>query len=301
MVGTISVVIPTHRRPALLRAAVGSVLAQTCPADEIIVVDDAADAATRATVEDLAASAAASGPPLRYVANPRRGASASRNLGVAHAAGDIVALLDDDDSWAPTYLDAVRRRFEASAADVVLTWRVDLRGRWSLPVRSPREGLTADDVVATNPGAVGSNICLRREVFRRVGGFDETLPVSNDKDFFLRLLQAGASYAVVRQRLVRAGRHDGQRLTNSDMRRVAGLRAYYRKHFDACRPRHRRELRRMIRRAEWRVRRDRDARGWRRHLYTIGLLALARPRTIPTPERLKGLLLAAPPRGGSRR
>jgi glycosyltransferase involved in cell wall biosynthesis len=294
MVDKISVVIPTHERPALLREALESVLAQSRQADEIIVVDDADDRSTCAVVHELAELSPDRRRRLRYLVNDgRAGASASRNLGVAHASGDVVALLDDDDRWMPSYLDSVVGRFKDSRADFVITSRVEVRGRWSLPCPSPREGLTARDVLAVNPGVVGSNICIRRMAFDLVSGFDEMLPVSNDKDFFLRLLQSGATYAVVKERLVLAGRPTGQRLTQADARRVAGMKAYYEKHFDSCLRHHHRELRRKIRRAEWRVQRDRHARGWRRHLYTLGLLALARPRTVPTLPRLKGLLIAS--------
>lgn len=302
MVDKISVVIPTHERPTLLRGTLESVLAQTRPADEIIVVDDADDQPTRNVVEAMCRVSADHGRRLRYLVNDgRAGASASRNLGVANTSGDVIALLDDDDSWLPTYLQCVVDRFEDSRADIVVTWRADVRGRWSLPYPSPREGLTARDVVAVNPGAGGSNICVRRETFDLIHGFDETLPMSDDKDFFLRLLQSGATYAVVKERLVLVGCPTGQRLTQVDTHHVASLKAYYEKHFDSCLRHHHRELRRKIRRAEWRVQRDHHARGWKRHLYTLGLLALARPRTLPTLPRLRELLIPPRPEAGESR
>jgi glycosyltransferase involved in cell wall biosynthesis len=288
----VAVIIPTHRRAHLLVQALQSVLAQTRPPDEIIVVDDADDPESRDVVQHMAWS----NPHLvRYVLNETgTGASSSRNCGVEHASSDIIALLDDDDTWEPTYLERAVERLESSGVDAVLTWLYEIRSGRTLPVRSPREGLTASDALAVNPGAGGSNICIQRAVYRRLGGFDDTLWVSNDKDFFLRLLQSGGRYAVVRERLVRV-RHDaGQRLTDTDARRLAGMRQYYAKHREACLPVHHRELRRQIHRAELRVCRDHEQRRWLQHLYTVGLVVLARPRKLPTRQRLRQLLV--PPR-----
>lgn len=277
-VGRISVVIPTHRRPALLDRAVTSVLHQTLPASEVLVVDDADDPATRAVVDRLVRSRAG-GDRIRYVANvDGAGASSSRNLGAAVAGGVVVALLDDDDHWAPGYLAAAVGRLAASGADAVITWRTDGSGTSLRPFRNPPEGLTAGRVIARNPGVVGSNICVRRDVFHRLDGFDEALPVSNDLDFFVRFLQHGHRYVVVDRPLVVVGDPGGSRLIDADQRRVRGLQAYLRKHRAAMGPLQRLELRRRIARVGMRAHHDALPRGWRRTLCKAGVLLFSRPQ-----------------------
>ncbi|WP_416366214.1 glycosyltransferase family 2 protein [Sphingomonas aerolata] len=96
----ISVVIPTHLRPALLQEAIDSVLAQTLPPSEIVVVDDADD---RDTKDVVARSSQAASFAIRHVANAAGGVCHSRNIGASAATGAWVAMLDDDDTWAPSF------------------------------------------------------------------------------------------------------------------------------------------------------------------------------------------------------
>lgn len=97
---------PTHERPELLLRALRSVLAQTRPPAELVVVVDGDS--PEATTEVLAALGE---PSLRVIVPGRRlGNAEARNLGVRHARGDWIALLDDDDCWAPSKLE---RQFEA--------------------------------------------------------------------------------------------------------------------------------------------------------------------------------------------
>lgn len=96
----VSVIIPTLNRPALLLAAVRSVLAQTFPSLEVIVVVDGPDTATAAALASL------EDPRLRVMVHAEnQGAAASRSHGLAVANGDWVAYLDDDDVWMPTKLE----------------------------------------------------------------------------------------------------------------------------------------------------------------------------------------------------
>jgi len=221
---TVSVVVPTHRRPALLRAALDSVLAQTRAPDEVVVVDDAGDAATAAVVAEAASAAPL---PVRLVHLPGgTGASASRNAGARAATGEVLAFLDDDDTWAPTYLAAALRCAQSEGVPVVFTG-IQIRlpsGRRRIQRMPP--GLTAAVVLVRNPGMTGSSLVLRRAAFERVGGFDETLPVSNDKDLLVRLLDAGLPYGVVTEPLVRRAPHDADRLTRPSRRRAEGLAAF---------------------------------------------------------------------------
>ena len=90
----VSTVIPTYRRPDLVKRAVQSVLAQTYKAIEVVVVIDGVDDGTRAVIDNL------NDPRTRVIETGiNRGPAEARNIGVLAAAGSYIALLDDDDEW----------------------------------------------------------------------------------------------------------------------------------------------------------------------------------------------------------
>lgn len=253
----ISCIIPTHRRPDWLREALTSVSAQTLVPHEVLVVDDAADPATSTTVTGGRWLA-----PVTLLHGVRPGASASRNLGVAESTGDVLAFLDDDDLWEPTYLAAAAAALTATGSDIVVTHIDVLEHDQRRPWGSIPEGLASSDVIAVNPGAMGSNLVLTRAAFASVGGFDEDLWVSNDKDLFFRLLQAGYTYVVVAEPLVVMREHGGDRLTGVTRARVEGYRRYLAKHRASTSSRDRRLLRAKIVRAQRDAAGSRAARLW---------------------------------------
>jgi glycosyltransferase involved in cell wall biosynthesis len=122
-VGAVSAVIPTVGRPERLARAVRSVLAQTRPVAEVVVVHDGADAA------DLAALSRIDDRRIRVLttSRPGRGPGHARNTGIAAATGDWIALLDDDDEWSPRKIEhqlaVVRGR--ADRERVVIAGRVE--------------------------------------------------------------------------------------------------------------------------------------------------------------------------------
>lgn len=95
---TVSVVIPCYNAAPFLRETIDSVLNQTRPASEVIVVDDG-------STDDSAAIAASYGPPVRVIRQENQGESVARNRGMDEAQGDWVALLDADDRWLPHKLE----------------------------------------------------------------------------------------------------------------------------------------------------------------------------------------------------
>ncbi len=117
----ISVVIPTYRRPHLVRRAVLSVLRQTYTTIEAIIVIDGMDDGTRAVIESL------HDDRTRVIESGQNGGPArARNIGVQHARGELIALLDDDDEWTEDKL-ATQMRFiqeHGLTGDFVLSCRV---------------------------------------------------------------------------------------------------------------------------------------------------------------------------------
>lgn len=277
----VSCVVPTHERPGLLREALGSVADQSVVPDEVVVVDDAADPATEQVCHDVAAS---TGLDVRYVAGDRPGASASRNAGVAAARHDVVALLDDDDLWARDHLglalDVLLGR-GAEPVDAVISWIMLFRDGRVAPGHTPALGVTADEAVVTNPGMTGSNIVVRRAALEAVGGFDEDLMASNDRDLWVRLLRSGASYGVVSERTVYQRTHQvTSRVATSDPRKLVALQRYRDKHAAHLGPAGHRRLREQIARTELRF-----ATTWRARATAAARFAvaggLARGRMTP--------------------
>ena len=139
--GGVSVIVPTRNRPALLRAALDSLLAQSRPVDQIVVVDDASDST------DWLAAVTAMSPVIEVVREERnRGVSAARNHGLDRARGGYIMFLDDD--------DLVDRRFveeglavlaaNRSADGVFFRYRTTVSGETcdanvDLPPRAQRE------------------------------------------------------------------------------------------------------------------------------------------------------------------
>jgi serine acetyltransferase/GT2 family glycosyltransferase len=250
-VDRIGCVIPTHDRPELLREALDSVLAQRLPPAvslDIVAVDDAGSPETAEVVAELAASLPSrhrlrllvrtDGPP---------GASASRNAGARTVDAGTLAFLDDDDAWTADHLQCLVERAREAGAEMAVAW-MDLLDRDGStgPLLRMRPGLGAAEVAVDNPGFTGSNFLISRSAFERIGGFDAALPVANDKDFLVRFLQAGFSYAVSFRATAIHREHDGPQLTNNNSRRAAGIEAYIAKHHDLLGPRGRSRLLRTV-------------------------------------------------------
>ncbi|OIP92503.1 MAG: glycosyl transferase [Syntrophobacteraceae bacterium CG2_30_61_12] len=179
----VSVVIPTFNRAHLVAEAIRSVLAQTLPPLEIIVVDDGS---RDATSEGLAAF----GPKIRVIRQEHRGVSATRNAGIAAARGTWLALLDSDDLWRPTKLEAQIRYLEQHP-DLLLCQTEELwlrHGRRLNPKSYHRKpsGYCFQKLLErclVSPSA----LLIQRRLLDRIGGFDETLPACEDYDLWLRL------------------------------------------------------------------------------------------------------------------
>lgn len=101
----ISVAIPAYNAAATLKATLDSVLCQTAPAAEILVMDDGSSDATSAILKSYE-------PRIRAFRQINGGASSARNALVAEARGDMIAFLDSDDLWHPRYLEVQRRLFD---------------------------------------------------------------------------------------------------------------------------------------------------------------------------------------------
>jgi glycosyltransferase involved in cell wall biosynthesis len=193
---------------------------------------------------------------VRVVANSKtKGASGARNTGAEFATGELLAFLDDDDEWLPSYLGEVAALFKSKELDVVCT---DLLCRFEDGL--DRLGKPAPDTLAPelfltrNPGLIGSNLVIRRLLYRSTGGFDESLLTSEDMEFGLRLsLQGNVKYHPLRQRLVRHHEHTGDRLcaAQGEAMRV-GIGRFYQLHAHRMSDSQREEFASNVRRL-WRM------------------------------------------------
>lgn len=181
---TVSVVIPTYNYGRFVTEAVDSVLAQTRPADEVVVIDDGSTDDTRERLRPY-------GDRIRYVYQNNQGLSAARNTGIRTARGDVIGLLDSDDLWHPEKLAwqvgalAGAPELGLVAADTVR----DLKQGWPEVGRAaplPLRAVTLRDLVIRSRFGP-SGVLARRQCFAAVGGFDTTLRSAEDRDMWIRI------------------------------------------------------------------------------------------------------------------
>jgi glycosyltransferase involved in cell wall biosynthesis len=189
----VSIIVPTHNRLPLLRSALASIEAQSFRDFEVIVVNDGS---TDGTAEWLRTKC----PSVSVVdLVPSGGAGAARNRGVERATGELLAFLDDDDVWHPSYLAVQVACFDAHPDVELCTTghiEIDPAGRQFTPDLRPayRYGEPYGVLLAECPIHTMSLMACRSSAFRRIGFFDETLSVVHDLDWYLRLLLAGGTF-----------------------------------------------------------------------------------------------------------
>jgi glycosyltransferase involved in cell wall biosynthesis len=207
MVPTVSVIIPTHNRRAMLEEAIASVLAQTLCDFELLVVDDGSDDGTHRWVSTLADERIIS------LWQRQRGVAAARNLGVAESHAPLIAFLDSDDLWLPRKLAVQVEHFEAhpevSICQTEETWvRNGKRVNAATKHRKHSGWIFREclPLCIISPSAV----MLRREAFDALGGFDEELPACEDYDLWLRAALRYEIATLPEPLIVKRGGHEDQ-------------------------------------------------------------------------------------------
>ena len=235
----IAALVATHNRPQLLvNRALESIARQSRPPDYLIVVDDS-DPKVRRTNEQIAADFRADGTKTVYLENYRTpGAAGAWNTGLSWLQGtepsSFVAILDDDDAWAPTYLESCERkalkgRLDMVAAGLIYHTSSEHTGR---PLTVP-DRLDVEDLLVRNPHIQGSNLFVRLRKLLEAGGFDEALASTTDRDICIRLADLGSvGYGSLDEHLVHHYAEDDRaRLsTPGGDAKCAGLRQFYRKY-----------------------------------------------------------------------
>ncbi len=187
----VSVIIPAFNVEAYLAEALDSVLAQTYPASEIIIVNDGSTDGTLAIANDYATRY----PVIQVISQLNAGLSATRNRGLEAATGEIVNFLDADDYWYPENIQQHIRAFLASPTLMLSFGRVEFvdESRHSLHQfsRSKLTKLTFKDFYLESPAVSGSNLVIRRSIIQQLGGFNIDLTSLEDREFCLRILSHG--------------------------------------------------------------------------------------------------------------
>lgn len=203
----VSVIIPTYDRADRVTRAVSSVLDQTYADFELLVVDDGSgDGTIRALRPFL--------DRIRLIRHARNcGVSAARNTGIRASRAPLVAFLDSDDRWLPEKLES-QVRFFRERPGVVACQTQEIWVRGGRRVNPARRHLKpSGDIFAlslerclVSPSAV----MLCRCVLDEVGLFDESLPVCEDYDLWLRIACRHPIHLIDRELLVREGGHPDQ-------------------------------------------------------------------------------------------
>jgi hypothetical protein len=188
----VSVIIPVFNRADLVCEAIGSALAQTHPAVEVIVVDDGSS-------DDLVARLKAFGDRILLLRQPRQGVAQARNLGLAIARGDYINFLDSDDLLDPGWLAAAVEAFRA-IADADLCYAAPRQktpppylGWNGLSRYAPlnaSQGCPSREllpVVTRRTPFLMLGVTMARWLALRSGGFDTALFRNEDTDFWFRL------------------------------------------------------------------------------------------------------------------
>lgn len=184
LVNEVTVVIPTHNRKSLLPRALDSVIAQSLKPLEILVIDDGSS-------DDTCLSLAHKFPAVTWISQSNHGVSHARNTGVRMACGQWIAFLDSDDMWDPDKLDK-QNEFLRKSPDLRFCHTGENWIRNDKAVSPPAYLDKSNHYILEKSLhrciICPSSVVMHKNIFSEVGYFDESMPVCEDYDLWLRIL-----------------------------------------------------------------------------------------------------------------
>lgn len=201
-----SVVIPTHNRAHTLPRALDSVLTQSLPADEIIVIDDGSTDTTQNLLSKHY-------PQVTTLVQPNQGVSAARNSGIRCAQGEWIALLDSDDAWLPEKLHKIQNSIEDHPQlKLFHSEEIWIRHGTRVNAMHKHRKSGGDIFEQCLPLCVisPSAAVIHRTVFETTGLFDESLPACEDYDFWLRYCATAPVGFIDEALITKYGGHEDQ-------------------------------------------------------------------------------------------
>ncbi len=203
---SVSVIIPTHNRLQSLKIAISSVLEQTYPVLELIIIDDGSSDGTAAWLQQQSA-------PVCCIRQDNFGVSHARNRGIEEARGQWIALLDSDDHWHANKLAEQMHALEqAPHSRFCHCDEIWIRKGKRVNPKHKHRKYGGDifehclPLCAISPSAA----VIHHQIFTDYGLFDESLPACEDYDFWLRVTAHESVSYVDKALLTKTGGHDDQ-------------------------------------------------------------------------------------------
>ena len=202
---TVSIIIPTYNRGHVLGRAIESVLCQSFRDFELIVIDDGSTDQTERILKNY---------PRKLIIHKQenRGVSAARNAGIKLASAPYLAFLDSDDWWLKGKLGAQLKTLEQSGNLIIHTDEVWIRNgkRVNQCKHHAKKGGWIYESMLPLCAMSPSSILFHRSVLDQAGLFDESFPVCEDYDLWLRLTSRFKVDFLETAYIVKTGGHDDQ-------------------------------------------------------------------------------------------
>lgn len=209
----VSVVIPTFKRPDLLKRLLNSIYKQTVQPNEIIVVDDCSNMPNeyKEVINEFSSKLA----NLQYIAlDKNSGAPNARNQGIKIASSEWISLVDDDDEWLPFKLekqiDLINNKSNEKLG-LVYTWckAIGIEGQESYTSKHSYRGDVRSQLLSTN-FIMSASVMVKKKAIIQAGLFDIKLPSCQDWDMWVKIALCEFEFDVVEEILTIYHRHGGE-------------------------------------------------------------------------------------------
>jgi glycosyltransferase involved in cell wall biosynthesis len=187
----ISVILPLYNGKQFLKETVASVLDQTYAELELLVIDDGSTDGGRLLLP--------SDSRIHLFVRENSGVAATRNFGIRHARGALLAFIDQDDIWLPEKLAI---QFDCLSRDPELDYTLTMMCNQLDENTSKPTWLEPEQLDKKQPGLLPSSLLARRRAFDSIGLFDEKLINASDLDWFIRADKAGLKRKLCEQVLL---------------------------------------------------------------------------------------------------
>lgn len=185
----ISVVIPTYNREATIKATLESILQQTYRNLEILVVDDASNDNTGKVIRSI------NDPRIYYFKNKKQmGANISRNIGIEHAKGKLIAFCDSADTWAAEKLEKQLQIMQETSAEIIFCAEevTDKKNTYIIPFATQKAMVLQDrllELLSSENCIDTSTLLVEKKCFDEVGIFNLELPRLQEYEWMIRAAQ----------------------------------------------------------------------------------------------------------------